>query len=154
MCLLAENISGFRVRADLTAGGLLILLLRVACLHSTLTDYREPPFMCQGMLWCDKWPGAKWRFVCLPACQQRPRIIHNTGGGRACRCVPVWNKECIMGEQWGRVAKVERSPVCVSLPTPDASFLYFHVIRLKKKKLFASSFAKKWWFLFSIYMQP
>lgn len=86
-CLLTENISGFRVRADLTAGSLLIPLLCVACLHFTLTDYREPPFMCQGMLWCDKWPGAKWRFVCLPTCQRRPQFIHNTGGGRARRCV-------------------------------------------------------------------
>ena len=86
-CLLTENISGFRVRADLTAGSLLIPLLCVACLPFTLTDYREPPFMCQGMLWCDKWPGAKWRFVCLPTCQRRPQFIHNTGGGRARRCV-------------------------------------------------------------------
>lgn len=100
--LLTENNLGFRVRDDLTAGGLLILLLHVACLHLTLTDYREPPSMRQGMLWCDKWPGAKWCFVCLPTCPQRPQFIHNTGGGAGCRCVSVWKKERIIEVQWER----------------------------------------------------
>ena len=103
----AENNLGFRVRADLTAGGLLILLLRVACLHFTLTDYRAPPSARQGMLWCDKWPRAKWRFVRLPTCQPGPYFMRNTGGGRACRCVSVWMKGCIIVGQWERVAKVK-----------------------------------------------
>lgn len=48
--LLTENIPGFRVRGDLTAGGRLILLLCAASLHFTMTHYIEPPVMCQGML--------------------------------------------------------------------------------------------------------
>lgn len=43
--LLAENVPGVRVRGDLTAGGLLILLLHAAGLHFTMTDYIEPPVM-------------------------------------------------------------------------------------------------------------
>lgn len=87
-----KTFCGFRARADVTAGGLLILLLCVARLHFALTDYREPPIMHQGMLWCDKWPSAKWRFVCLSTCQQRRQLIHKTGGGRARQCVSVWKK--------------------------------------------------------------
>lgn len=70
-CLLAENTLSFGVRGDLPAGGLLILLLCTAGSHFTMTDYREPPFTCRGMLWCDKRACDKWHFVCLVTFQRR-----------------------------------------------------------------------------------